>query len=175
MGLAGRRPELIHKLFICNTWAWPVQGTKHIERFAKFASGPIGRFLIMRLNFLERVAVPNFGMFRKLTKAERAGYAGPYPTPELRRPQTIFPREILASCDYLEQVETGLAKLRDKPTILLWGDSDGGFREGELRRFQQLLPNAETVSLRHARHFVQEDAPEALCEAVTRFELSVGS
>ncbi len=174
LGLAGRRPDLIHTLFICNTWAWPAQGTKHIERFARLAGGPIGRFLITRFNVLGRFAVPNVAMNRKLTKAERAGYAGPYPTPASRRPQTIFPREILASRDYLAEVEAGLAKLHDKPTLLLWGDSDAGFREGELRRFQRLLPRAETVILRGARHFVQEDAPEELAEAVIRFKPHLG-
>lgn len=174
LGLATRRPELVHTLFICNTWAWPAQGTKHIERFAKFASGPIGRFLIMRLNFLTRVAVPNIAMSRKLGKAERAGYAGPYPTPDSRRPQTIFPREILASRDYLAGVEAGLAKLRDKPALIMWGDSDRGFRDGERRRMQRLLPQADAIILEHARHFVQEDAPDKLTAAMIAFEARAG-
>jgi len=170
LGLAGRRPELIHTLFIGNTWAWPAQGIPQLERFSKMAGSPIGQFLIMRFNALTRFAVPNVGMNRKLTRAERAGYTGPYPTPNSRRPQAIFPKEILASRDYLATVEAGLAKLRDKPALLLWADSDSGFGEAERQRFEQLLPKAETVTLRNARHFAHEDAPEELSDAVMRFE-----
>ncbi len=34
LGVAGRRPDLFGKLFICNTWPWPAQGIKHIEDFS---------------------------------------------------------------------------------------------------------------------------------------------
>jgi pimeloyl-ACP methyl ester carboxylesterase len=31
LGFAGRCPDCIRSLIICNTWAWPAQGTKHLE------------------------------------------------------------------------------------------------------------------------------------------------
>jgi haloalkane dehalogenase len=108
-------------LVICNTWAWPAQGIKHIENWSRLTGGGLGRFLIVRFNALTRFLVP-MSTNRKLTRAEKAAYAWPYPTPASRIPHSQFAREILESRDFLSEVETGLTRLRDKPVLILWGD-----------------------------------------------------
>jgi haloalkane dehalogenase len=130
---------------------------------------PLGRFLIVRFNALTRFLVP-MSVNRKLTPAEKAAYAKPYPTPASRAPHSQFAVEILESRDFLSEVEAGLVHLRDKPVLILWGDSDPGFREGERHRFEIAFPGAEVHILRGAKHFVQEDAPAEICEAIQRFE-----
>ena len=83
---------------------------------------------------------------------ELQGYYMPYPTPESRLPQSIFPREILASSEYLLEVEAGLERLVSKPVLLIWGMRDPGFGDRERDRFLDhfnhasvvLLPNANT-------------------------------
>jgi haloalkane dehalogenase len=125
--------------------------------------------MVMRFNALQRFLVPT-GMKRTLTPAERAAYVKPYPTPASRYPQALFPKEILDSRDFLAEVESGLARLRDKPVLLLWGDADVGFRETERLRFERIFPAAEVLILHGAKHFVQEDEPEKICEAVIGFE-----
>jgi haloalkane dehalogenase len=52
LGFAGRHPELVHSLFIGNTWAWPAQEVKHMARFSRVVGSPIGSFLIERFNLL---------------------------------------------------------------------------------------------------------------------------
>ena len=78
----------------------------------------------------------------------------------------MFPREILASRDYLVEVERNLARLRDLPALIIWGDRDVAFKKPELRRFEQLLPRHRTVILRGAGHYIQEDAPEEIAAAI---------
>lgn len=115
LGFAGRRPELIHSLFISNTWAWPAQGIASLERFSKLAGGAVGRFLITMFNVLEKYAIPNMTIARRMSAVESQGYLMPYPTAEFRIPQTIFPREILESYSYLKDVESGLERLKERP------------------------------------------------------------
>ena len=171
LGFAGWRPDLISELIICNTWAWPAQGIKHVENWSRLMGGGLGRFLIVRFNAFTGLLVP-MSMNRKLTRAERAAYAKPYPTPASRIPHSQFAGEILESRNFLSEVEAGLARLRDKPVLILWGDRDPGFRESERRRFEIEFPDAEIHVLHGAKHFVQEDAPAEICEAIQRFETS---
>lgn len=72
----------------------------------------------------------------------------------------------MARRDFLAEVESGLAKPRDKPVLLPWGDADPAFREGDRRRFERHFPAAEVHILRGAK----EDAPAEICEAILAFE-----
>ena len=169
LGLAGRRPDLFHTLLIGNTFAWPAQDSKHMRRFSKVMGGPVGRFLTLYLNVFP-TALLQSGITRKLTKAEKAAYRGPFPTVKSRKPLSIFVQNILKSRDYLAEVEAGLSHLRDKQVLLLWADQDDGFKDTERQRFLQHFPKAETCMLAGAKHFLQECAPDRISEAILAFE-----
>jgi haloalkane dehalogenase len=96
-------------------------------------------------------------------------YRGPFPTRASRLPTAIFPREILHSREYLAEVESNLAMLRKKPTLILWGDRDSAFRDTERGRFEVLFPDHRTRILESARHHVQEEAPDRICEEPISF------
>lgn len=168
LGFAGRHPNRIRALLICNTWAWPAQGIKHIERFSKIVGSPVGRFLILNFNAFVNVFVP-LGVSRRLSPAEMCAYRGPFRTRASRLPTAIFPAEILHSREYLAEVESNLKSLSDKPTLILWGDRDAAFREAERKRFEAIFTSHRTFILKGAKHFVQEDAPEQICEEVIAF------
>jgi len=168
LGFAGRHPDRIRSLIICNTWAWPAQGRRHLERFSRIVGGAIGRFFILNFNAFVNVLVPS-GVTRRLSPAEMRAYRGPFPTRASRVPTAIFPREILHSREYLAEVESNLAKLSDKPTLILWGDRDNAFRENERERFERLFPDHRTRILKGAKHFVQEEAPDQICRELVAF------
>ncbi|MCA1992735.1 MAG: hypothetical protein LDL41_11980 [Coleofasciculus sp. S288] len=48
--------------------------------------------------------------------------------------------------------------------MILWGDRDPAFRQGERQRFEQVFHNSKTVILQGAGHFIQEDAPDRIVE-----------
>ena len=91
---------------------------------------------------------------------------GPFPTPVSRLPTWIFAHQILASRDYLAEVEAGLAKLKDKPALIVWGEQDGAFREPERVRLQGYFAHCEVRLLPDAKHFIQENAPDDICAAI---------
>ncbi len=168
LGFAGRHPDRIRALLICNTWAWPVQGTKNLEWFSKIVGSPIGRFFILNFNAFVNVFLP-LGVSRRLSPEEMRAYRGAFPTRASRLPTAIFPREILHSREYLAEVESNLGRLSQKPTLILWGDRDNAFRDTERDRFERLFPNHRTCILKGAKHFVQEEAPDQICEELIDF------
>lgn len=169
LGFAGRQPEMIHSLFIGNTWAWPAQNSKTIANFSKIAGSGLATFLIQAFNAFAAWLLPQ-AISRKLSKAEKTAYTRPFPTWSSRWPVAKFPKEILKSRDFLQQVEVNLKRLSNKNVLILWGDKDTGFREPERKRFEEIFPQHHTVVLHGAKHMIQEEAPEEICQAILSFE-----
>jgi haloalkane dehalogenase len=169
LGVAGRYPEAFRALVIGNTFAWPAQGNPRAERFSRFMGGPIGGALIYGANAFVNVFIPGGMKRQRPTREVMAAYRGPFPTFRSRRPMHVFPREILASRDFLAEVEAGLARLRDLPALVVWGDRDVAFQERERERFERIFPRHRTVILRGAAHYIQEDAPDEIAAALERW------
>lgn len=165
--LAARHPERFSGLAIGNTWAWPVNGDWHFEWFSRLFGGALGRWAILRHNAFVELLVPAGIRRRKVAPAVMNAYRLPFRAPAARIATHVFPREILGSRDFLSDVERGLPTLRHLPAVLLWGDRDVAFRAKELKRFQREFPEARVVPLPGAGHFVQEDAPEEIAQAVS--------
>jgi haloalkane dehalogenase len=170
MQYAVTHPENVKRLVVTNTWAWPVDKDFHYIAFSAFMGGPVGRFLIRRFNFFVtsfmRVA---FGDKRKLGDHAHQHYKNALPTAASRKGCHVFPRQIIASTPWLAQLWGKFFALKDKPTLFVWGMKDVAFREKELKRWQQVLPNSLTLRLNTVGHFVPEEAPEELGEAVLAF------
>jgi haloalkane dehalogenase len=166
LGFAGRRPELVRRLVLGNTWAWPITGDPHFERFSRLMGGPIGRVLIARFDAFVNVLLPAGVRRRRLPKVVMAMYRRPCGTDRDRRPTAVFPREIRASAPFLAEVEAGLARLRDRPALILWGTADFAFRPRERERLERLFPIHRTVFLEGAGHYIQEDAPDEIVQAI---------
>jgi haloalkane dehalogenase len=170
LGFAGRRPELITRIIIGNTWAWPVNDDFHFVAFSKIMGGPIGKFFILHFNAFVNLLLPKGTPKSKISKNVLRIYQMAMP-PERRFATYIFPREITRSKIFLMQVEENLKKIKTKPTLFLWGNKDFAFRSVELNKFQQLFTNNETKILEGAGHYIQEDAPTEICEAILAWSL----
>jgi haloalkane dehalogenase len=172
LGLAGRRPELVRALVIANTWAWPDDRLR-VRLFSALMGGPLSPLLVDRLNLMLRVYLP-FNLKRgRLTDAERAAYAGPFPRPK-RSIMAVFPREIIRGRGWLREVEANLPKLAAKPALIVWPDSDPGFGDTELAGWQARFPGAPTVILTRTGQFIDEDAPDDVVAAILAWWTTAG-
>ena len=170
-GFAGHPPELLRRLIHGTTFAWPAE--KGMAAFSRVVGNPLARFLIRRYNTLARWLIPA-GTNRRLSAPELAAYLGPFPTPASRLPTWIFAHQILASRDYLAEVEAGLERLREKPVLIVWGEQDGAFREPERTRLQGYFAHCEVRLLVRAKHFIQENAPDDICAAIRNASEQIG-
>ncbi len=164
LGFAGRRPELVGGLVIANTWAWPDDRLR-VRLFAALMGGPLSPLLVDRLDLMQRAYLPLNLKRGRLSEAERAAYAGPF-SGGRRAVMRVFPREILRSRAYLEEVRTNLPRLTDVPAVIVWPDSDPGFGDAELAHWRALFPAARTVILSDVGQFIDEDAPDDVASAV---------
>ncbi|APR88144.1 Haloalkane dehalogenase 2 [Minicystis rosea] len=169
LSVAARHPERIDALVLGNTWAWPVDHEPHFTRFSEMMGGRLGGVAIRTLNAFVNVMIPMGTRLRRLSRDEMRCYRAPMGTAARREATHVFPRAIVGSTPWLRTVDASLASLADKPLLLCWATDDIAFREEERRGFEARFPCNRTVVLKGAGHFVQEDAPEAIADAVRSF------
>jgi len=168
LGLAGRRPELVRRLIIGNTFAWPLAPEPRVRLFSAVLGGPPGRVLNRWFNFAPRVFFAR-GFAQPVPPEVMRAYLAPWRDPERRAPAAIAPRQLIAAAGYLAEVEAGLPKIADRPALIVWGMKDFAFRESARRRFEQAFPDHRTVLLPGASHFVQEDAGQQIAAEFKNF------
>jgi haloalkane dehalogenase len=164
--VAGAEPDRFARFVVGNTWAWP-KSDPGTQAFSRFLGGPVGRRLILNRNlFVERI-LPGGVLKRTLPDEVMDAYREPFPDPPSRVPIAVLPKAILASRPWLAEVERGLARLSDRPALILWPTKDVAFRERERRRWEDIFPDHRTVLLEGAGHYMQEDAPEEIVAAIS--------
>lgn len=128
--VAVERASRVRGLVLGNTWFWPA--TLPFVLFSKImASRPVQRRIIEQNFFVERL-MP-MAMARVLTREEMDHYRRAQPTPEARRGVAEMPKQILADRPLLERLAREVpARLGAKPTLLVWGMRDLGFRPGAI-------------------------------------------
>jgi haloalkane dehalogenase len=168
LGMAGRRPELVKALVIGNTWAWPKDGDANARGFSGLMGGPIGRFLGLHFNGIPHMFFA-IGARDTLDDEVFELYLRPFRRPDRREPTVLFPREIIGSSAYLAEVDANLARIADRPALILWGAKDGGFRAADRERFERQFADHRTVVLETAKHFIQEDEPERVAREIRSF------
>ena len=166
MAAAQRRPGVVDRLILVNTWAWPVNGNLHFEAFSRIIGGLPIRFLVRRFNLLVNAFIPTGHRRRKPTEAEMTHYRRALDTPERRQASAVLPGRILASRNFFTELEAGLTSLAHLPTLIVWGDADIAFRPQERERLEATFTDHRTVIVEGAGTYVESDAPEEFAAAV---------
>lgn len=177
LGLAGRRPELIRKLVIGNTWAFRIDEDPRFaptKMFSETMGAPDNMANVIEHNAFLEVATPLLRQGQDardgtLGDAVAAAYNAPWSKPEWRYPTWIAPNQIAAGVAYITEVEAGLAALRDTPTLFFWGEQDPVCVPALYEKFAELLPQNRLVRLPEASHFIQEDAPDTIVREMRAF------
>ena len=136
-----------------------------------------GEELVLENNaFVERI-LPS-SVLRELSEEEMEAYRRPYPTRESRRPTLVWPRELPIDGepeDVAEIVEGYSRWLAESEVPKLFVDAEPGvILTGAQREFCRTWRNQEEATVRGA-HFVQEDSPRKIGEAVATFVARTGS
>jgi len=172
LGLAGRRPELVRRLIIGNTFAWPLDQERRIRIFSWVMGGPIGRSLTSAFNLVPRFFFAR-GLARRPDPEVLRMYLAPWRDPSRRTAAVIAPRQLIAASAYLREVEGNLPKIADRPTLIVWGTKDFAFGKPERERFERIFLKHKTVLLDHASHFLQEDAGDRISASIRAFRIEL--
>lgn len=162
MGAAGRMPERFKQFALMNT--------------AAFLSTRIPlRIAVCRIPLLGAIGVRGFNLFAgaalkmavetPLTASAKAGFIAPYDSWKNRIATHQFVLDIPLkpthpSYQTLADVETSLAQFKNHPMVLVWGEKDWCFTPKFRDEFLEHFPNAKSVPVPDAGHYVFEDAPD---------------
>lgn len=144
---------------------WPENARGIFQTFRS----PAGEEVVLDKNvFVERV-LPN-SILRDLTAAEMEVYRAPFSAPgEDRRPTLTWPRQIPIAgepADIVAIAETYASFMAQSPMPKLFINAEpGSILTGPMRDFCRSWPNQEEVTVR-GLHFIQEDSPEEIGEAL---------
>jgi haloalkane dehalogenase len=153
------------------TWAeFPEQAR---QMFQAFRTPGVGEKMIIEQNMFVEQVLPG-AVLRKLTDEEMTRYREPYLDPASRKPVWRWPNEIPiegAPSDVVEIVQgysEWLGK-SDVPKLLLYAQPGALIRGPMLEWCRNNMRNLKTVEIGPGAHFVQEDRPHEIGEAIAEW------
>jgi haloalkane dehalogenase len=166
MAVAVERAERVRGVTLGNTWFWRTDELT-TQIFSRVMGSPPMQWAILQRNFFVERLIPA-GTAHRPSAAVMQHYRAVQPDAAARRGVAEMPKQILAAHPLLERLGREVpAKLGDKPALLVWGMKDFAFRPGPtLPRMRSAFPDHVLVELPDAKHFIQEDAPEAIAVAI---------
>jgi haloalkane dehalogenase len=163
--------ERVARLLVLNTFCWSLRGPFALapSPIAALLRGPIGRLFITQFNTELRLLIPQvYGDRSKLTPAIYHQYLAPLATPGERHGLFAFAEQVFSESDWCEELWERRGALAGIPSAVAWGMRDPLFGRQFLARWREALPEAEVVTLPGAGHFVQEEEPAEVTQALRR-------
>jgi len=133
----------------------------------------VGEELLINQNMFVEQVLPS-AVLRELSEEEMNAYRAPYPTPEERLPVFMWPNQVPiageppevnemggAYATWLTQTELPMLNLYATPGILM--------PEAVAQMLQAAYQNLEILNVGEGLHFIQEDQPDAIGEAIAEW------
>lgn len=166
-----RQPQQVTRLVILNSWMWSLADDPALARQARFAGSAIGRLLYRYANLSLRVLMPYaYGDRRRLTPTIHRQYLDRFPD-TWSRGGVLWPlaAALLGSSAHYDRLWQQRAALADRPALIVWGPKDRAFPPSFLARWREALPRARVIEIPTAGHWPQEEAPDAVLNALQSF------
>jgi cis-3-alkyl-4-acyloxetan-2-one decarboxylase len=171
LGAMLQRTDRLSKVVLMNTWAWELPS--FLPPFLReFRTEGLGEILALGGNlFVE--SIPG-GMHRRdADPLMMEAYRAPFPDYWSRAGTLAFQREIPLterdrSAPLMASIHERLTSI-SAPVRLVWGMRDPVFQPVFLDQWRELFPNADTIELPDASHYVVEDSPDAVTGAIEDF------
>ncbi|MEM9797333.1 MAG: alpha/beta fold hydrolase [Pseudomonadota bacterium] len=181
LAMAARHPDRIRALVILNTFGFyplhpsmKADGLRLPPPLLLMRSKPLGTWLVRKKGlfdgFVMKFATADSKRLRSVHHAYRDVFGGP----DGRGGVMAFPRLIPTHTSHpvakMLMQETGpfLDAFKGQAQIY-WGMKDPLFPPLALDGWKARLPRADVIALAHAKHYLQEDAPEVIVPGIARF------
>ncbi len=171
-GFAARHPELVGRIAILNTGAFPSKNIPH--RIALCKTGFPGTALVRGLNGFAGPAVWMSMNRRRLAADEKRGFLFPYDSWANRVAVDAFVKDIPMGESHptwatLQAVAAGIAQFRANPIFVIWGGRDFCFDDTFYTEWRERLPESDALYLADAGHYVLEDARDEVLPRLAKF------
>ena len=149
--------------------AMPSQET--IQTFKDFRTPGVGEEMIMNQNIFVEQILPSM-IIRELSEEEFNHYSEPFPTPESRKPVWKWPNEIPIGGEpkNMQDIVSSYNQwllTSEIPKLMIYATPGILGNEMAVQWAEANLMNLETVHIGPGLHFIQEDNPDAIGEAIS--------
>ena len=168
LSYASNYPNNVLKIIIFNTWLWPLKGQWKVTLFSWFFGSFFGRFLTERFNFFVRV-IMKIASAKKMSAHVMNHYVQPLATKQHAKASWVFPKEVIGSTQWLQQLWDKRNVFSDHPILILWGCKDPMFGKKELKKWQSVLTNYRLQLLESIGHYVPEEGGKQLLHYIEPF------
>ncbi len=146
--------------------------------FKRFRHPVKGHKMIVKKNFFVEKVLPMFTV-RKFTDAEMARYREPYPDEKSRKPLFVWPNEIPIdghpkANEQIVQDYRKWLQVAKVPKLLLWAKPGAIIKPKDVPTIEDELPNLTSVFVGKGKHYVQEDCPDEIGNAIVQWWNEVG-
>ncbi|MFN9719104.1 MAG: alpha/beta fold hydrolase [Planctomycetota bacterium] len=172
MGAASRLPDRFTRFVLMNTGAFQSQAIPF--RIALCRIPLLGMIGNQAFNLFARAAL-TMAVEKPLSETAKAGLIAPYDSWPNRIAVHEFVQDIPLSPIHrsyatLEEIDRSIGQFARHPMQLIWGMKDWCFTPRDfLQIFQQRFPEAQTLEIPNAGHYVFEDAPEQIIAQSRQF------
>jgi haloalkane dehalogenase len=171
-GFAARHPEMIGRLVILNTAAFP--SSRIPARIALCKTKFPGTLLVRGYNGFAWPATWMSLQRRRLNPGERRGFLLPYNSWANRVAVDAFVKDIPMNASHptwatLESVAAGLKNFTANPALIVWGGRDFCFNDTFYAEWRARLPQAKAHHLADAGHYVLADANAEVVPLIKNF------
>lgn len=171
MGYAANHHERIEALVIMNSAAF--RSTRIPWRIAVCRLKWLGPFMVRGLNLFARAALV-MAVKKRMSKQARKGFLAPYDNWDNRIAIHRFIEDIPLdihhpSYETLMKAEGGLDYFVDNPILILWGGRDFCFDDSFFNEWRRRFPQARSIYLESAGHYLLEDAAGEVDHLITGF------
>lgn len=164
--MAVRERDRIRGLVISNSFAWPLDRAARLRFFVRLVGSRLFAFLNVRLNALARITARFGRRGGRFDPDERRAILEPFERVAVRQHLQNYLRGVGLERARFAALEHELPALADRPTLLLYGKHDNGYRAGFVHTWQRHLPRHQVEVLEEAGHFPFEDAPDVAVSAL---------
>ena len=168
LGAMLERSDRLRDAVLVNTWAWELPS--FVPSFIReLRAEGLGELLVLGGNlFVE--SIPGGMARRDPDPVMMEAYRAPFPDYWSRIAMLAAQRDIPfterdRSAALMGSIHERLQEL-DIPVTLVWGMRDPVFQPVFMEQWRELFPDARVVELTDAAHFVPEDRPDAVIDAL---------
>jgi pimeloyl-ACP methyl ester carboxylesterase len=164
--IAARCPQRFRGLVLSNTFGWPLAGYPAVRRMLRAVTSPPSAAVNNLTNIVARLTTTSYGVGRKMSRADRRAFLGPWRSRRSRRATLRVLAGVLRIDPLMAGVERSLlTTLADLPVLTIFGRRNDPY--GWQDRFQRIFPGATAIGMDEGRHFPFNDDPDGYSTAIS--------
>lgn len=162
-------PDNIKRLVLFNTWLWSTEENEDVQRIDKIVNSFLGRILYLNFNFSAGYLLKNsFHDKDKLMKEAKRHYKKVLPSKEERYGPYKIAQQLKGASDFYAQQWDKINRIKDKPTLILWGKEDDFIKPSYLEKWKATFTRLNITEMQ-CGHFPQEEETELVNQALSDF------